>query len=134
MTNADIKRIIAALAERWPRCFSQKRPIKIGIHADIVAAGGFTADEVAHALRYYVGKPSYLEAMAKGGDRIDLDGNIAGQVTEAQTRHAVELYAARQARSERHRTAKLVAQKKQPRRLSLADLKVAAQARNVGLR
>ena len=78
--------IIAALAERWPQCFTiskaERRPLKIGVARDIIAAGGITRGDIGRALRSYTSVEGYLESCKAGAARIDLDGNVAGSVSE----------------------------------------------------
>ena len=51
--------VLALLAEKWPACFQifepRRRPIKVGIHLDILAAlgGDVTSAELKSALRLY---------------------------------------------------------------------------------
>ena len=113
--------IIAALAERWPQCFTiskaERRPLKIGVARDIIAAGGITRGDIGRALRSYTSVEGYLESCKAGAARIDLDGNVAGSVSEAHALRAEQSLAARKR------------QREAPRRLSLADLRAATRAR-----
>jgi ProP effector len=122
MSNPDaaIAAVIALLAEQWPKAFSvyegRRRPLKVGIHNDILS---ITPPELGKALGAYVANRVYLDRMRAGAVRIDLDGNPAGAVTHAEAEHA---------------KARLLAPSPPatpptPKRLSLADLKAAAQAR-----
>ena len=76
--------VIERLAERWPRAFAvfeaRRRPLKIGIHDDIIAAlgGEVTAAEIGVALRHYTGNIGYLHGLRTGAPRVGLDGNTAG--------------------------------------------------------
>lgn len=94
--------IIACLAELWPRAFAvyqpQRRPLKIGIDKDIIAAAGaaiaagsLTVAELKLALAIYCGNINYLRKLHESAERIDLDGEIAGHVT----RHEAEIAVAR---------------------------------------
>jgi ProP effector len=81
--------LIAVLTKRFPAVFvadgwQEHRPLAIGIHEALAEAGVLQPDEVALALRCYAGRRRYLEAVAAGGVRFDLDGNPAGEVTEQQ--------------------------------------------------
>jgi sRNA-binding protein len=156
----DFKRIIAILAELFPMCFTMgkweaHRPLKVGIHADLVASGLVTPRECTIALTAYTGRLQYQRAVAAGGARFDLDGNIAGEVAPDQIEHAravvvhleslsaARAEAARKLAVEPKRAAKQVKRKPkspppassptEPRRqLGLADLKAAAAARRNG--
>jgi ProP effector len=148
------ERVVAAFAERWPLCFSHERPfvpLKVGIHADIIAAGGFDEADVRRGLAWYVHRSRYISAVIKGGDRIDLDGNVVGRITEAEREDAAERMAARKAAMAARAAAKPAARAASPsnpgpaakaaeapvkapgpKRLSLADLRAAAIARRAG--
>jgi len=94
MSNHAAKRqaaraALAVLCERWPLCFKldDRKPLKVGIFADIVAALGVGAPPrhvIGAALRAYTQPPAYLGSMVIGAARIDLDGTPAGIVTEAE--------------------------------------------------
>lgn len=84
---------IALLAATWPATFSiyerKRRPLKIGIRDEILAAIGGTIEleELTAALRRYTGNTCYLRAMfigAPGIPRIGLDGQPCGEVTPEQ--------------------------------------------------
>jgi ProP effector len=130
---------IALLAELWPNCFSvyegRRRPLKIGIHKDILAAvnGALTPLELGKALGAYCSNKVYLGHTRKGAWRLDLDGKPAGIVTADEEAHAKATLAGIRAKKEaRTATAKTAAQPAIPqpaKRLSLSDLKAAALAR-----
>jgi sRNA-binding protein len=160
----NANQIIGLLVERFPAAFStyqyRRRPLKVGIHHDIIAALGDEVDPKALsiALAIYTGADGYLHAMKKAGARrIDLRGGDAGEVLDDQREHA------RLSLEKRRKKAAPPAQATAgpngppssgkandgkgtkapagpngpppapppawPRRLSLADLKQAAQAR-----
>src|SRR3984893_15032555 len=77
----------ALLAERFPHCFDERnrRPLKIGINADVIVTmtGTMTARDVANALRFYTGSVLYQRALTAGAGRLDLDGNLACTGTPA---------------------------------------------------
>ena len=80
------------LIDRWPCCFfanpRHRKPLKIGIADDIMAAGVLTTDELSRTLRIYTGHIRYLEACVAGASRIGLDGAPAGEVSPAAAQHA----------------------------------------------
>ncbi len=87
--------VIATLSQRWPRAFavrqSQRRPLKIGIHVDMLAAldGAMTAAELGDALDGYVKSSGYLRRLTRAGaERIGLDGAPAGEVTPEEANQA----------------------------------------------
>ena len=86
-TKSDTR--ITALAAVFPAAFSAEpwqahRPLKVGIGKDLVARGVFGAREVNAALKRYVDRLTYQKCLAAGGARVDLDGNVAGEVSSEQ--------------------------------------------------
>jgi ProP effector len=81
---------IAQLAELYPSCFCQpRRPLKIGIHNDIIARHPeLRPGVIASALKTYTRSLCYLETLKAGSARIDLEGNAVGAVTEADEEDA----------------------------------------------
>ena len=83
---------LTALAMRWPACFQvyeeRRRPLKVGIHTDIIAAGGFDEAELRFALRWYTRNPRYRDGLVAGAERIGLDGLPAGAVTAEEAEDA----------------------------------------------
>jgi len=94
ITKARIDEVITLLATRFPKTFfvheAHRRPLKVGIHRDIGAVLGDVVDRrTLHAvLRYYVSNIAYRKSQQAGVDRIDLDGNAAGVVTELEAVNA----------------------------------------------
>jgi ProP effector len=87
--SADITATRRALLNRWPNCFKgymrPKKPLKIGIDKDILAADPELNPEIVKlVLRIYVSHETYREVMIEGAGRVDLDGNPAGVVTKSQ--------------------------------------------------
>lgn len=75
--------------ERFPLCFAgkgkPKRPLKIKIHLDILKRCDDKSQfHLNQALKDYCTGVSYLECLVEGADRVDLDGNVVGKVTEKQ--------------------------------------------------
>jgi sRNA-binding protein len=88
-----------ATTVRWPNCFwvyeGRRKPLKIGIHVDIVQAGGFEEPALRAALRAYVRNVAYRRQLIAGAERIGLDGLPAGAaVTPEEAQHAQEANAA----------------------------------------
>jgi ProP effector len=79
---------ITMLATRWPQAFwvleTRRRPLKVGIHLDVMAAGGFSKPELRAALRAYTINVAYRRSLAARAERIGLDGGAAGWVTPEQ--------------------------------------------------
>src|SRR5262245_40483181 len=89
---------IAALATLYPAVLSAEpwqahRPLKVGIGNDLVARGVHSAPKVNAALKRYVDRLMYQKCLAAGGARIDLEGNVAGEVSSEQRCRAETLVA-----------------------------------------
>lgn len=101
----------AALAERFPAAFmpkrcDAKRPLKIGIHRDVVERmKDFPRRIIKLTLDDYCSGPKYTRAMAAGAQRVDLDGNPAGKVTFADAAFAKAKQAELEARRAPRRAA-----------------------------
>lgn len=75
----------AALSQRWPAIFNidAPRPLKIGIHEDLLQAG-LAQQDLKRALAHYCHTRRYRRTLVEGATRIDLDGRPAGVVTREQ--------------------------------------------------
>ncbi len=85
------------LVERFPLAFAPKRapkrPLKIGIFIDILAAApDIERWKVSLALKDYCSGPKYLMACTPHAPRIDLTGAPAGTVSEEHAKHATEAW------------------------------------------
>jgi ProP effector len=135
--------VIALLVEAFPKSFalhrSRRRPLKIGVHADIALAltGVVTPKELNHALASYTTNRGYLRQLLTGAWRIDLYGRPAGVVTAEDERSAkVKLtqLAAREVRRKGVRQGASASPRKPaapiaaavPKRIGLADLRPSA--------
>ena len=81
------------LIARFPNCFkpyeSVKRPLKIKIHEDILAAcPEFNRRTLGDALRWYTSVGNYPRCLVAGAQRFDLNGDPAGVVTEDEVRRS----------------------------------------------
>ena len=81
--------VLPALIEAYPACFDweQPRPLKIGIHQDLVAAG-FEKAAIKRALGRYCNRPLYRRALQAGAVRLDLQGQASGVVAADEVRTA----------------------------------------------
>ena len=74
-----------SLTDRFPECFNwnRVRPLKIGIHQDLLAVlgEGFTRAEIKRLLGRYCNHVRYQRSLREGAVRIDLQGQPAGVVT-----------------------------------------------------
>jgi sRNA-binding protein len=70
------------LVEAFPHAFFTKgadvQPLKIGIAAELLAAlpPGVGPHEAKRFLGWYVNRPGYLKALARGAGRVDLTGVV----------------------------------------------------------
>ena len=123
MTARNKRRMVredrARLSDAYPGIFvpeggkQLKRPLKVGIDKDIQARGGVigvSGHPISHwrvkgALADYTFGRRYLDALAGGGMRIDLDGNeveaVTDNVRDAAHLKIAELDAAIAAKQER---------------------------------
>jgi ProP effector len=78
------------IVDRFPKAFNPEnpRPLKIGISTDM-AATGIPGNEITHFLGYWCRSWQYFQAMTEGGERVDLQGNPAGMVTDAEREFAI---------------------------------------------
>ena len=114
---------LAVLMENFP-VFRDCRPLALGIHKAILdKMPGLDPALVRSAMKAHTASTRYLKALAGGRDRFDLDGAVAGEVTEEQRqlaettlqdrfqrlaqRRREEEVAARQAKEEQQRQEKL---------------------------
>jgi hypothetical protein len=77
-----VAEVVAALRVRCPKVFGDPPvPLKIGIGDDVIAllAGTYGRKVTKRALSFWTKRNVYLEALARGGARYDLDGTIAGE-------------------------------------------------------
>ena len=98
------------LVEMFPEVFSpkgvSKPPLKIGIHVDILARNDkLSRFKLRYTLACYTSGYRYLVNMVEGAERIDLDGNVCGQVTAAEAAYATDRIKALNAAFEAHRKA-----------------------------
>lgn len=94
--------LLQRLWELHPRLFGARFwPLKVGIFEDLMArhAQEFKKDELKQALGQHVRSTRYLESVASGDPRCDLDGNPVEPVAPEHVQHAIlEIYRRRQAR------------------------------------
>jgi ProP effector len=84
--------VLDRLANEFPQTFSiygaYRKPLKIGIFDDIVATGVIPPHELRWPLCAYCNSISYLKNLKVGATRVDLAGDEAGVITEAESEHA----------------------------------------------
>ena len=100
LTGKKVPAVLACIAEWFPQAFVPEkylphRPLKIGIHIDLKARCPALSERKRRAvLHWYVTRTIYLRACVAGAPRIDLDGNVCGEVTAAEAQHAAARLAA----------------------------------------
>lgn len=88
----EVHPLLQRLWERHPLLFGARfRPLKVGIFEDLMARhpGAFTREELKQALAQHVRSTRYLEAVAQGDARHDLDGQPVEPVAAEHVQHAV---------------------------------------------
>jgi hypothetical protein len=124
--DPTIDAALELLCERFPAAFfryeARRRPLKIGIHLDVLAVldGAITPAELGRALRVYVLNQAYRRRLVAGATRIDLDGKAAGVVS---AEHATPTLARKPAPKPSAPPVK---------RLGIKDLRAIARARKAG--
>ena len=111
--KTDLNQVIEFLATKFPQSFSVKgaaKPLKIGIFADIAEQlteeDPVSKTQIRHALRRYTNSWRYLEAVVKGGQRVDLECNDVEALTEEHVQHATTQLAESKAKFAEKRKAK----------------------------
>lgn len=92
--------LLQRLWELHPRLFGARfRPLKLGVFEDLMARhpGAFAKEDLKQALGQHVRSSRYLEAVAEGDARHDLDGNPVEPVAPEHVQHAIlEIFRRRQ--------------------------------------
>ncbi|OQW90877.1 MAG: hypothetical protein BWK79_18510 [Beggiatoa sp. IS2] len=85
---SQAKAILTVFQERFPKTFfndtTEIRPLKIDIHRDLYAvfAEQYPKKAINRALKIYTKCPDYFNALTLGAQRVDLEGNLSGEVTQ----------------------------------------------------
>jgi hypothetical protein len=94
--EAALRRVEALLRERWPAVFCVPRPpLALGIHRQILEGAGADIDEaeLGRFLRWWTLRWDYLDAVAHGEPRRNLDGSPAEVPTpDQQCSAAIAVY------------------------------------------
>lgn len=90
--RAQIEDYIGYLCQRYPKCFFTnphlKRPLKKDILDDLEKDGVLDDEKRTAAVAFYTRDWTYQSLLQAGTERIDLDGNRAGTVTQLEQHHA----------------------------------------------
>lgn len=99
----DARPVLDRLAHFHPQLFGARfLPLKVGIFQDLLAAhpDAFSKEELKGALAFHARSTRYLEAVASGAQRHDIDGNAVEPVAPEHVHHAImEVFRRRQRRS-----------------------------------
>jgi sRNA-binding protein len=113
-----VKTNLNAFCELFPAAFAAApfethRPLALGIDKKLVELGVLSEAEAKAALRYYVRRVMYNKSCVAGAPRIDLDGNVAGFVSEEEAEcsrgRLLEVLRKRDAQADSLRSARQVA-------------------------
>jgi ProP effector len=87
--QAQAQAAVAQLRESFPTVFTPTdcRPLKIGVHTDLLALG-FDREIAVIGLRSYCRSKAYLKAIRESAERIGLDGQRTGVVSAEEERIA----------------------------------------------
>jgi hypothetical protein len=98
----DVRPVLERLFQLHPKLFGARfQPLKLGVFEDLMARHpeDFRKEELKAALGMHARSTKYLEAVASGAQRHDLDGNAVGDVAPEHVHHAImEVFRRRQAR------------------------------------
>lgn len=84
----EAEQLLTVLKEKFPNTFFSDpvdiRPLKINIHRDIHAhvINDYSKKQVCRALHLYINQADYRNKLIIDAQRIDLNGNVCGTVTE----------------------------------------------------
>ncbi len=99
---AEATRLLSVAGERYPVLVAQPaKPLAIGTGDQLKSRGGeigLTEEQVGLVMVRVVRTSKYLAALARGGPRYDLDGEIAGEVTASERIYAARVLAKRRER------------------------------------
>lgn len=126
---------ISRLQKRFPAVFPKnpapKVPLKVGIFQDLVQHAQelkLTEAELRDAIRTWCRGARYWNGMVEGAARVDLAGEPAGQVTEADARRARQLQRSRAARPQSKQPVQQAGQAQQEHQVQQARPEQPAQA------
>jgi len=80
---------LTMLRERFPAVFNLEAPVPLALGVDRELRLLLARKRAGRVLSWWCGHPAYRAAVARGGPRYNLDGSVAGEVTEQQQTFAV---------------------------------------------
>lgn len=112
--------VLQQLRDTFP-VFASFQPLAIGIHEAIkTRLPELVAADLKLALRLHTKSTRYLKAVSMAKERVDLDGNPAGEITEEQRSHAGEMLKGRFRKERERKEAEAAAQRHQEKLQQLA--------------
>lgn len=97
--------------------FRDCKPLALRIDTSILERfPEFERKALRAALRMHTASTRYLKAVERSAERFDLDGNVAGEVTEEQRSHAATMLKERFAAAAKQQKAKREAEESERRR------------------
>lgn len=109
----EVNPVLEKLFELHPKLFgAQFLPLKLGIFQELLARhpDAFKKEELKLAMGQHARSTRYLESVAAGHQRHDLDGNAVEPVAPEHVHHAIlEVFRRRQARSKEDLRPRLIA-------------------------
>jgi sRNA-binding protein len=135
--HTKVNPTIALLTKRYPHLFVPEpwmphKPLMIGIHRAILEQTDITPTALGPAMRTYVTRRMYQEALVGGGARYSLDGAVAGDVSPSEQAQAQAWLAAHDVARAGAMAAGIAARKEQqkkPFRRRKVDTEALAAAR-----
>jgi ProP effector len=89
-TRGDPREVLRQLQEASPT-FRDCKPLALGIDKAVSERfPEFDRKSVRTAMRMHVNSTRYLKAVEKATERFDLDGNVAGEITDEHRGHAAQ--------------------------------------------
>jgi len=89
-TPTSARSVLKFLSDHYP-VVQQNQPLAIGIFKAIVALHPeLDAKLLRAALHQHTSATAYLKGMSKATERFDLEGKVAGEVTEEQRKFALD--------------------------------------------
>jgi ProP effector len=111
---------LEALSATYP-VFRDGKPLALGIHKVLLARQPeLGKDNIRTALRIHTASTRYLKTLSQAEQRFDLDGQIAGEVTEEQRAQALTEVKERLRKANERRKEEAAAKQRQEKLTQLA--------------
>ena len=87
------RKLIDRLIEAFPAAFAirHRKPLKLGVRDDLVPwaeKNDISTSKLSRAIRHYVSSKTYLKGTLENTHRVDLEGNLAEEVTDENRKYA----------------------------------------------